>query len=333
MTSPSFHENADSAHIFGVPVVLTSAEAARLSAEVTQLWELTYGEPPGELESDLRRCRDFFDPTVRGHKLRERIASLPVAPPDLREAACKMLASVIVDAGEGRLIIGIEGRLLLSLLENVRDGGRHVALSAAAVRLSESRALDIYRSWSTRKLKEAVALRTGQGREVMQATSVGIVLALLVNRVNCPERAVARPDDGAGEHPIDQALHAAAAAFADALTHGRGRSITEQRLRGGYWLSEARRRLGDQITGYPSSVYIRAESAESVVTFVGRDLARRESLTAEILAEAFDRLVLAFRYKAAQLASYNVIFERPADTSRLREELLASFNAARSPAH
>ena len=141
-----------------------------------------------------------------------------------------------------------------------------------------------------RKLSDAIALRTGRGREVLQATSVGIVLALLVNRADCPDRAVMRPGDGPG-HPIDEALHSAAVAFADAITTGRARSSDSRRLHGGYILSEARRRLADKIAAIPDAVYIRPGSVDEVIAFLAGDLARRETLTTEQLSNGFDRLV------------------------------------------
>jgi hypothetical protein len=320
----------DGGNVFGIPLTLTSAEASHLRALLGELWELTYGEAPGEVEEDLARCRDFFDPTVRGFKLRERIALLPEAPARSREASLRLLGQVVVDAGDGRLIAGVEARLALALLEEGyrRQAGGHWILPAAVARTAENRALGAYRSWSVRKLSEAIALRAGQGKEVLQATSVGLVLALLVNRADSPDRAVMRPDDGGG-HPVDEALHLAALAFADEITTARTRSSNERRLHGGYILSEARRRLADKMSGYPDAVYIRPGEVGEVIRFLAGDLARRDSLTVGQLSDAFARLVEAFRGNARSLAAHNAIFESPVGTRALQEELLAEFTKAR----
>jgi hypothetical protein len=321
----------DAGHVFGVPLALAAAEASQLRALLGELWELTYGDALGEAEEDLGRCRDFFDPTVRGFKLRDRIARLPEVPPDLYDAALKLPGELVTDAGDGRLIAGVEARLVLGLLDGGyrrREGG-HWVLPPEAARAAESRALEVYRSWSLRRLDEAIALKSGRGREVLQATSVGIVLALLVNRADSPERAVMRPGEGDG-HPIDEALHSAAVAFADSITTtGRARKSDSRRLYGGYMLSEARRRLADKITGYPEAVYVRPGAVDDVIRFLGSDLARREHLTAGQLSDALALLVKVFRDNALKLAAHSAIFERSSDTKELGVKLLASFTAAR----
>ncbi len=318
----------DAGYVFGLPVTLTSAEVAQLRATIAGLWELTYGKAPGKADQDLARCRDFFDPAVRGFKLRDRIAALPEVPPGIYAAALKLPEEIVTDAGDGRLIAGVEARLALDLLEDGyrRQEGGHWVLPPETARAAENRALQVYRSWSVRKLGEAIALRMGQG-EVLQATSVGLVLALLVNRADSPGRAVMRPGEGSG-HPIDEALHSAAVAFADSITTGRTRSSDSRRLHGGYMLSEARRRLADKISGYPDAVYIRPGATGDVIRFLGNDLARRENLTADQLSDALGRLIDVFRENALGLAGHNSVYERPADTRRLREELLASFAEA-----
>jgi hypothetical protein len=317
-------------YVFGIPLTLTGAEAAQLRATIAALWELTYGEAPGKAEQDLIRCRDFFDPAARGFKLRERIEALPEVPSDIYTEALKLPDDIVTDAGGGRLIAGVEARLALDLLEDGyrRQEGGHWVLPPETARAAENRALQVYRSWSLRKLSGAIALRMGQG-EVLQATSVGLVLALLVNRVDSPDRAVMRPGEGSG-HPIDEALHSAAVAFADSITTGRTtrRSSDSRRLHGGYMLSEARRRLADKMSGYPDAVYIRPGATGDVIRFLGSDLARRENLTAGQLSDALGRLIDVFRENALGLAGHSSVYERPADTRRLREELLASFAEA-----
>ncbi len=199
----------------------------------------------------------------------------------------------------------------------------------------ERRALAIYRDWARYRLSQVIALQAGHGTEVLQATSVGLVLALLVNRSTTPGRAINRLPNEQIDRRVDEALYAGAIAFADAITPGRQRSPREQRLRGGFPLTEARRRLADRLVitkakrGQTSKVYIPEDRQDEVVEFIVRDLARRRDRPeAAILASAFDKLVKAFRTWSAQLASHGMIFEQPADTARLRDQLLKAFMAA-----
>ncbi len=322
-------------HIFGIPLTLTDAEASELRVVLSQVWEFAYGEAPAEKEHDIARCRDFFDPAARGFKLRERLTALPEVPAQTRDAALRIAGPLVTDAGDGRLIVGMEARILLDLLEDGyrRQTGGHWVLPETVARAAENQALQTYRSWTMRKLTEAIALQAGQGREALQATSVGLILALLINRADSPERAVMRPDEGAG-HPVDEALHSAALAFADGITTGRTaagkpRSPDERRLHGGYMLTEARRRLAGKMSGYPEAVYIQPGTAGEVIRFLAGELARRKNLTDSQLSDAFTRLVDAFRANARSLAMHNAIFESPAATRELREELLAAFTEVR----
>lgn len=322
-------------HVFNIPLTLTDAEASELRIVLSQVWELAYGEAPAEKEHDIARCRDFFDPVARGFKLRERLTALPEVPAQTRDAALRIAGPLITDAGDGRLIVGVEARILLDLLEGGyrRQTGGHWVLPETVARAAENQALQTYRNWTMRKLTEAIALQAGQGKEALQATSVGLILALLINRADSPERAVMRPDEGAG-HPVDEALHSAALAFADSIAAsrtapGKPRSPDQHRLHGGYMLTEARRRLAGKMSGYPEAVYIKPGMAGDVVRFLAGELARRKNLTDSQLEDAFARLVDTFRANARSLAMHNAIFESPAATRELREELLAAFTEAR----
>ncbi|MCL7457392.1 hypothetical protein M8I35_09380 [Micromonospora sp. MSM11] len=205
-----------------------------------------------------------------------------------------------------------------------------VVISPTRVAEAERKALERYRSWSTAKLNQVIDLRSGRGKEVMQAIAVGVVLALLVNRSDSPDKAVVQPDPKSAEGElIDSAVYAGAERFAKVITGSDGRSVGEQRLKGGYGLSEARRRLTPKLAITKKNgqvlLYIPTAYRSEVVEFVGRDLARRSALTEEKLALAFDQLTVAFRAKSGNLAHQSMVFERPADTRDLRQSLLAAF--------
>lgn len=323
--------------LFGVPVVLSSSEASVLTRDLTQLWMLTYGSLPGAVNSDKELCRRFFDPLVRGQSLRDRLASLPPTPQDLVRRLSKFGKPLVTDVGENTILIGVEGRLVVEILKHEDLSEGHVILSQSVTGTAEREALNVYREWSSGRLIQVVELRTGQGREVMQAIAVGLTISILVNRSDSLERAVPQwdnrdPDGGT----LNRAIFAGAERFAELISGNRkGRSQHQQQLVSGYALTEARRRLAQRLViekrehDKKGRLYIPEKYRDDVVAFLGRDLARRPSLTRDRLASAFDQLVAAFRASAGQLAYKAVAFDRPADTHALRQKLLKAFDASR----
>ena len=143
-------------------------------------------------------------------------------------------------------------------------------------------------------------------------------------------------ENGPTLEQVNLALFRSADAFASTITSRANRSSGELTLRGGYALTEARRRLASELVQTPASddsstlLYIPEESVEDVVEFLARDLARRTALVDATLESGFDRLTETFRAEAGRLANRSMIFERASDTLNLRRRLLASFRAARS---
>ena len=97
-------------------------------------------------------------------------------------------------------------------------------------------------------------------------------------------------------------------------------------------LYEARRRLGELLMvvdargGEDGKVWVSADIEESVIDSIARDLARghRSKITVELLGSAYDTLVASLRRELPTLAAFRLVHERPLDTQKLRESLLAS---------
>ncbi|MFD7715432.1 hypothetical protein [Streptomyces sp. NPDC059814] len=321
--------------IFGVPLVLTKGEATAIRRDLDRLWTQCYSEPSGDLEADLDLCRRFFDPLARGGTLRDRLAELSAAPREVIQAG--YVEPLVTDVGGGVLLVGVEARVLLWLLDTKDLDDGHIFLSPAEVAAMERMALDKYRAWSTARLNQVVALRSGRAAEVMQAVSVGLVIALLINRSDAPERAIPKmsKETPAGKQ-VNEAIYAGAERFAAVVVPKRSeRSAEERRLKGGYGLSEASRRLAHRLVtikrpGGEDLIHIAQISRPEVVRFLGLDLARRAGLTSNVLETAFDELIRAFRAEAGELAHRSMIFERAADTRRLKSDLMAAFDEARA---
>jgi hypothetical protein len=119
---------AGATRIFGVPAAMPSSEVQALSTSLRDLWKITYGNDPHKLENDLELCKNFFDPSARERTLRERISQVGIAPSALQEAVTDIGEPLIVDAGDGRLIVGVEARLLLDIIE-AADSSRFTVIS------------------------------------------------------------------------------------------------------------------------------------------------------------------------------------------------------------
>lgn len=322
--------------IFGIPTVLTESEGDLVSCFLRELWELVYGSVPADFESDIQKVRAYFDPTIRGFKLRERLAELPQTPPDLTRKARDFGEPLIVMVTDESLLVGVEARILIMLLQERSAVDGLIALSKEEVVSAERLTSSIYRDWATQRLHQVIELRSGRGAEVMQAVSVGLVLALLVNRSTNEDRAIARLGDLEIQDQVDAALFSSADRFADIIAKNRGRSVSEKKLRRGYHLSEARRRLAhrlivkrDRQNGI-DRIYIPETVQAEVVSLIGRDLARRPRLSTAKLEAGFDALVVAFRSEARRLANRSMVFERASDTDSLRRRLIAEFQQARN---
>jgi hypothetical protein len=322
---------------FGIPTVLTLDEMSNLIDDLENLWGLTYSAPADDLEIDLQKCKRFFDPLARGFSLRERLSELPQTPQGLFMRLAKLGSPLVLEIGDRHLIVGAEARLLLSILRAKACGDDHIVLTSDDIMQAQERALDLYRELSSERLNQVIKLRRGEGKEVMQAPSVGLVVALLVNRSTARERAIVDQRDTPEGELTNTAIHSGAIRFAEAITPGRRKSAGEQRLRGGYIISEARRRLAHRLIVEDmgpsgSLIYVPEKFRAEVIGFIARDLARRPALTEDKLRSALNALVVAHRSVASDLANQALSHERPADTSELLEQILTFFRKAKDGA-
>ncbi|MFG1862363.1 hypothetical protein [Microbispora bryophytorum] len=331
--------DASTRSVFGVPAVLTQTECSTLLNDLMSLWSACYDSEISDLQSDLDRCRHFFDPVARGQSLRTRLAAVEPASPHMRERIAKFGKPLVVEAGEDVLLVGVEARLMIELLSTSRNEGNYIALSDSAIGNIEREALSTYRQWAMHRLNQVIDLRSGNGKEPLQLVSVGLVLALLVNRSTTVRRAVIQRDHNTQDgKDVDSAIHAGAEAFASTIhVSRRGRSSGEQRLKGGWPLTEARRRLAHRLLVEPGDkpgeklIFVPEKAVDDVIAFLGVDLARRP-ISANTLEQAYDDLVAAFKASTHALAYRSMVFDRKAETSDLKQRLVESFSKARSMA-
>ncbi|MEV4062193.1 hypothetical protein [Nonomuraea dietziae] len=333
----SFEVESSPRSLFGVPASQTHAERSTLIADLTALWISCYGSSLSDLHSDLNRCRHFFDPVARGQSLRSRLTEVNPAPTDVQERINSIGSPLAIDAGDGVVLVGVEARLLIDALKNHQDDSSKLGIPESVISDTERTALDIYRTWTLHRLTQVIDLRNGRGKEPMQPVAVGLVIALLVNRSTTPDRALIQRDHHTTDgKDVDFAIHAGAEAFANALaTSRKGRSSGEQRLKGGYPLTEARRRLAHRLLVVAGNkpneklIFVPETAIDDVIRFLGSDLARRETVSSDNLEHAYKSLVTAFTDSTQALAYRSMVFDRKAETLDLGRRLLESFVLAR----
>jgi hypothetical protein len=287
------------------------------------------GKPPGDLQADLRASRRFFDPVAQGQRLRKELAKLPELPGNITDPGPPMT----FPTGPTQRLLTPEGRCALDLLQRLPDRAVHV-FTEAELGSYDRMLAELYRGWGRHRLESVVELLVGSSKP-LQIPAAGVVIALLVNRCTSEDRALTRFAAGTPRMVVDQAFFLPVQAFADALSPGRRRNRTNAHLVSGWMLYEAARRLGnglvvqDARAGKDGKVWIRPDHEDQVIEIVTRDLARghRTRLTTERFADAYDALVVALRKELPKLAGFGLVHERPLDTTKLRDRLLAGLSS------
>lgn len=284
-----------------------------------ELWGDAVRSLPGDLDEDLDLLRKrFFDPVAQGKRLRAELVSLP-----LRPSARELPEPLRMMIDEERAVITPEGRAAMDLL--VPPGGPN----QGSVVLDEARAADLelvllehYRAWTRHRIRQVIGLL---GDEALRPPVIGVLLTLLVNRSIGRARAVLRYVEGPERDAIDEAFREPVGRFANAIDPRQSRSLAKERLISGWTLHEVTRRYPAAIRIEEddglSRVYVVDGSEEVLLDAVARALARKHVGLATA-GRGFDELVESLRAQGPKLAAYGMLFERPGETARLREELL-----------
>lgn len=312
--------------LLGLPPHLDEESALTLRRALTEIWTITVGAGPGELEADLDVCRRWFDPVAQGQRLRRELAQLKPSPPEVPDPGAPLTLSV----GKSKRLVTPEGRCALDLLERLSSSGSITIADAQTIPYDRLLG-QLYRKWSRHRLQSVVSLLSGSDKP-LQIPAAGVVIALLVNRCTSEGRALTRFASGSARDVVDRAFFTPVQVFSDTLAPQRRGNRNDPRLVSGWMLYEARRRLGQDLVvidargGVDGKVWITPESELDVIDKVCRDLARghRSPVSLTGVATAFDALVNELRKELPKLAAFGLVHERPHDTQRLRKRLLAS---------
>lgn len=316
------HAGGSKARTFGLPEQLARSSAVHLREVLVDLWIACHGGPPAGVRPDLELHRRFFDPVAQGKRLREALLTIEPVPllgplPDAQ--------AVVVD-GE-RILITPEGRVAIDLLERALDvPGSNVEIDLALAARWEHDLLVLYRDWGRHRLRSVINL-LGGGDKPLQIPAIGAVLTLLINRSDSPERAITRFPPGPPRDVIDDVFRSCAQVFAQQLAPSARRASNKERLISGWTLGEIARRMPDALhSSDERGVYVVAARRRELLGLVVQELKRRD-VSDRHLEDAFDALVREFRRRSQALAGYGLLFERPAETSDLRQTLLSAWAA------
>lgn len=305
--------------IFGMPLAIRQADALRAKNVIEDVWGKQFGTGPGPFDEDLDLLADWFHPKLRGQTLRDALDGLKET-----SSSSGIPDQIILPCGGGTHLVTPEGRTWLECLSDAKtsSGGIYVFRSDE-IEPRERALLDLYRRWSRHRIEDVIQKRTGRAAPLLPP-AVGIILLLLVNRSLSPDTAIRRVRDPHRQERIDEVVADVLEAFSDQLkTTKRGRNRKHFSLWSGYPLTEARRRLGNQLVldRDEGLVFIDRDSEMAVTDFVADDLARRRDVDRDDIERAFDALVASYRSRLDDLSALGSGFERIGSTAALKSRL------------
>lgn len=268
-----------------------------------------------ELSAELAKFRTWFDPTAKGARLRSVLAKL-TAPPRGDEGVPDAAAT---DLGDGRRLVTPEGYVLLWLLHRA-DGSGSLKFSARELDLATSALLDLYRTWSRRRLDDVVGLLASE-TSTLRPAAAGLLVTLLINRNTAPDRPLTRPRNPQALESVGAAIAAPALAYGETLG-GRKTSTSSVDLYRGWALGELRRRLGPGFhSNLDDGIWLDEPTTAVAEQRLVDDILRRPPAARSQVGPAIDAACAAYERERPRLAALNLAFEQPGNTRRLRKLL------------
>lgn len=312
----------------GHPRELPTAAAQALVDAVGALWNAQSAAVGAKTDQEC--LERWFDPVARGGRLRSALDALPPAD-ELVDEPPHLPPAFAVDAGQGRILVtpeGVEFRALVAAALLSDPHGTAIRLTWTDTDDADRRLFELYRGFAMARLRSVVDLRRGAAPPLLPQ-GVGLVLLLLLNGNVGPGRALPRPDLPQDRRAVDDAVAAVTGAFADVLSPSRTsrtRSPEAYGLYGGYAMSEARRRLGSDLTTDP--VFLASGSEERVIARLADELRRRPEVDTERVAAAMTALVDAYDRWRPVLASYALAQGRTTAADAVTRALINAYGHA-----
>jgi hypothetical protein len=319
--------------LFDLPRRMTRDMVETTIAELRFRFQRQYGRPIGDLLTDLSEMRQLvFNPVAREERLRQTLTRLaaedksgppPEHVPDL----------ILLPVAHELWLVTPEARTAIPVLERClkEASGDWCSVDDVDIHAAEHLLLDVTREWAHHRLDRTIQLQAGEGARMLPV-AIAIPLLLIVNGNVGPERAMTQPKDPADQELLDHALVAPVRRFAEAIP-GRTSDFSDRHLAlyNGYALSEARRRLGDDLrleridTGgqhHPrKALYLAAGRQDATLSFLRRELLARGA-TPDQVEHAYDELVRAYGEVRPTLAAFGIVHDNPTNTRRTRSALI-----------
>lgn len=280
------------------------------------------------LADELQKFRTWFDPTAKGDRLRTEFARLPAVS---RSSSVALPTEVIVPIGKDQHLVTPEGYLSIWMWGRARDRQAHanyqgdVEIDSADLEAARNSLLDLYRVWTRRRIDDVVGLLNSE-TSTLRPAAAGLLLTLLVNRNTSSERALRRPRDADQLRQVAEAIASPSLAFAETLS-GRTTARSSVDLYRGWALGELRRRLGAGFhSHFDEGIWLDESATATAVERLIADVRRRDVRGRARVPAALDAALQAYDSQRPQLAALNLAFERPANTSYIRELLESAAN-------
>jgi hypothetical protein len=317
--------------LFGLPRRMSRETMGSTIGELRHRFERQYGRPLGAVDADLEAMRDLlFNPVAREERVRTTIADLAEKdgsgpPPDhISELLLLPAVDVWLVTPEARVAIPV---LEQSLTESLEDW---CYVDDVDIHAAEHLVLEHTRTWARHRLYRTIELQAGTGAPMLPV-AIAIPLLLIVNGNIGSDKALRQPKEPADQRALDQALVTPVRRFGEAAAAGISEfSDRHLALYNGYALSEARRRLGNDLRldrlepdqhHVRKALYIAEGRDEEVLDFLTRQLRARE-LPAEVVGRAYGDLVSAYMDARPTLAAFGIVHEDPTRTKAVGQRLV-----------
>ncbi len=325
--------------LFGLPRRMGRETVHSTIAELRIRFERQYERSVGELLPDLQAMRELlFNPVAREERLRQELVRLADrdpsgAPPD------HVSELVLLPVAGGLWLVTPEGRVAIPTLERclAESVGEWCYVDDVDIHAAEHVLLNVTRDWARYRLDRTIKLRAGTGARMLPV-AIAIPLLLSVNGNVGALKAMRQPKGLRDQEVLDQALVPPVRRFAEEIS-GKSTEFNDRHLAlyNGYALSEARRRLGDDLRldrvdagtaqHHPrKALYIAAGRESAVLAFLGREL-RERGVDAKRAAVAFSALMDAYDKNARPtLSAFGIAHDDPSHTSAVRDRLIKAMD-------
>jgi hypothetical protein len=304
--------------LFGVSRGLETEERIAIHTYLRAAWRAQYGRMPSTLSADLETLKGLFRSHALAKRLRDAAEDLNI----IAERRPLLSEAVFVAVDDDRGFVTPEGRVLLDELERAEQSSTHIINRDTLI---DAYALiaDFYGSSNRQWMRKELA-----GGNLRPAT-LGFAVFLLINNSLGSKRALLLPSSIEEEHMLAGRILPVVSEFSTSIGGSPVKQGETDRLRSNWIITETKRQLGPFITRIDDSrtvkFWIEEKRELGLIDELGRQLARRRSLSVSDLREALDRTLIRYNTVRPMLTSWGLAHERTGHTTEVFDGLIRSF--------